>query len=122
MGRADARSAEIDRPDRVFRILQVNCHNVEPSKAVRACNLLPKHNWRAALFDETKKGRPKVSFVSGAAALARAAERLARAGACPDGPLVTPSCVSECVTPDTDAGEEMTLSESCEVGRSNIAN
>jgi hypothetical protein len=109
MGRADARSAEIDRPDRVFRILQVNCHNVEPSKAVRACNLLPKHNWRAALFDETKKGRPKVSFVSGAAALARAAERLARAGACPDSLGVRDAGAPEGVAPDADAGEEVAL-------------
>jgi hypothetical protein len=52
VGRAEARSAGIDRPDGVARSFQVSLYKVEPVKTVLACNLLAKDDWRAALFDE----------------------------------------------------------------------
>jgi hypothetical protein len=36
---ADARSAEIDRPDGVTRSFQISLYKVEPHEAVLACNL-----------------------------------------------------------------------------------
>lgn len=58
MGRADARSAEIDRPAGVGRSFQVSLYKVEPSEAVLARNLLAKDDARAALSDEMVEGRP----------------------------------------------------------------
>jgi hypothetical protein len=58
MGRADARSAEIDRPCGVARSFQVSLNKVEPSEAVLACNLLTKDEARTALSDEVDEGRP----------------------------------------------------------------
>jgi hypothetical protein len=40
--RADARSAQICRPDGVARRFKVSLYKVEPHEAVRACNLLAK--------------------------------------------------------------------------------
>jgi hypothetical protein len=58
MRRADARSAEIDRPAGVARSFQVSLYKVEPSEAVLARNLLAKDDGRATLLDEPVKGRP----------------------------------------------------------------
>ena len=58
VGRADARSAEIDRPAGVARSFQVSLYKVEPSEAVLACNLLTKHDVRAALADEMVESGP----------------------------------------------------------------
>ena len=55
---ADARSAQICRPDGVARCFQVSLYKVEPRKAVRACNLLSKDLCRAALLDEVVDVRP----------------------------------------------------------------
>jgi hypothetical protein len=58
VGRADARSAEIDRRAGVTRSFQVSLYKVEPSEAVLARNLLAKDDWRAALADEMVEGGP----------------------------------------------------------------
>jgi hypothetical protein len=42
MGRAEARSAEIERPEGVVRSFQVSLNKVEPSESVTARNLLSK--------------------------------------------------------------------------------
>lgn len=55
---ADARSAQIGRSDGVARCFQVSLYKVEPHEAVRACNLLAKDCWRAALLDGMEEGRP----------------------------------------------------------------
>jgi hypothetical protein len=58
VGRADARSAGIDRPDGVARSFHVSLYKVEPSEAVFARNLLAKDDWRAALLNEPVGSRP----------------------------------------------------------------
>src|SRR5687768_14396783 len=50
------------------------------------------------------------------------AERLARTGARPSGSIVAPSRATQGVGPDSDAGEEMTLPVSPEVGGLNKSN
>lgn len=109
MGRADARSAKIDRPAGVTRSFQVSLYKVEPSEAVLARNLLAKDDVRAALSDEMVEGWPKVPLVSKPAAFACRAERLAWAASGPDRPAVFPTSHSESVGPGTDAREEVTL-------------
>jgi hypothetical protein len=61
-----------------------------------------------------------VPLVGGSSALAGGAERLAWAGAGPDFAIVRPSGVAEGERPDCSAGEEMHLSVSDQIGRSNI--
>ena len=63
MRRADARSAEIDRPAGVARCFQVSVYKVEPTEAVFACNLLTKDDWRAALADEVVESWPQVPLI-----------------------------------------------------------
>jgi len=79
MRRSDARSRNIRRPDGVSLRLQVSRNRIEPSKSIRARNLLSKHDCRAALSDEPKPRRPEMTLVREAAALACARERLAGA-------------------------------------------
>ena len=55
---AEARSAEIEKPDGVVRSFQVSAYKVEPSKAVLRRNLLAKDDARAALADEPLPGGP----------------------------------------------------------------
>jgi hypothetical protein len=106
---ADARSAEIDRPDGVTRCFQVSVYSVEPSKAVLARNLLSKDDWRAALADETEPGGPEVPLVAEASTLSGGAEGLAGAASGPDGSVVGPSRETEGVAPDSDPSESMEL-------------
>jgi hypothetical protein len=113
----DARSAQICRPDGVTRTFQVSRNNIQPGESILACNLFPKDRCRATLADEPKKVRPKVALVFRAALLTCVAERLTGTGAGPDGAIVGPSSQSEGVTPSADTGEEMALSEVCEVIR-----
>lgn len=58
MGRAEARSAQIRRPEGVVRAFHVSRYKVEPSEAVEARNLLAKDDSRAARVDKVKEGRP----------------------------------------------------------------
>lgn len=115
MERADARSAEIRRPDGVIRLFQVSRNTIEPSKSIRARNLLTKDDVREALADELEPRRPKMARIVGAIFLPGVAERLAGTGACPDWPFVWPSGEPQGVGPSADAGEEMALDEAGEV-------
>jgi hypothetical protein len=107
--RTDARSAEIDRPDGVVRTFQVSVNKVEPVKAVAACNLLAKHDARAALRDEAEPLRPEVPLVGKSKPAAGRAERLARATAGPDRAVVRPTGETQRVRPRADACEEVAL-------------
>jgi len=118
--RPDARSAQIERSKGVARSFHVSVNKVEPSEAATARNLLSKHDRRATLRDEVVPCRPKVPLVSEPAAFTCRAERLTGATASPDGSVVGPSSQSKAVAPDSDAGKEMALSVSCEVGGRNI--
>ena len=120
--RPDARSAGIDRPEGVTRCFQVSVNKVEPSKSDLARNLLAKDCLRATLFDEMEECGPKVPLIIEPAAFACRAERLARAAPCPDFLVVRPSCESEGVAPDPDAGKEVALGEPSKVVGSNIDN
>ena len=117
MGRAEARSAGIDRPCGVARCFQVRRYKVEPSEAVLARNLLSKNDIRSALLDEPVEGWPEVPLVSKPSAFARRAERLARARAGPDWLVVAPSGAAQGVGPDADPGEEVDLDELSQVVR-----
>ena len=120
--RADARSAQIERPDGVTRAFQVRLNKVEPRKCVLACNLLAKDDARASESNEMKPGGPYMPLIIKPAPCACRAERLARAGAGPDGPIVGPSGLSQGEGPDSNAGEEMALGESGEIVWRNISN
>jgi len=119
---ADARSAQISRPDGVARCFQVSVYSVEPSEPVLARNLLSKDDWRAALIDEHVEGGPEVPLVIKPALFSGGAEGLAGARACPDGPVVGPSGETEGVGPDADAGEEVALGVTLEVRSSHVPN
>ena len=115
VGRAEARSAEIDSPAGVTRSFQVSLYKVEPVEAVLARNLLAKDDRRAALLDEEMPCRPEVPLVSKPLSLACRAERLARETGGPDGSIVGPSGIAEGVGPDADSGAEMDLGEGSNV-------
>jgi hypothetical protein len=119
---AEARSAQIDRPEGVIRSFQVSRNKVEPLEAVAARNLLSKDRCRAALRDETEELRPEVASVVKAASLAGCREGLAGAGAGPDGLVIGHAGHAEREAPAPDAGEEMALPVRLQVGRSNIDN
>jgi hypothetical protein len=71
--------------------------------------LLAKDKDRPSDADEMEESRPKVPLVSKPLSFACLAERLARAGAGPDGPVVRPAGQAQGVGPCSDAGEEMAL-------------
>lgn len=122
MRAADARSAQIDRPAGVTRVIQVRLNKVEPSESVNGRNLLAKANDRSSCFDEPKELWPKMPRVVERFAFAGRAEWLAGARSSPDFPVVGPSGQSQCVTPDPDSGEEMALGIPSQVVWSNIGN
>jgi hypothetical protein len=109
VGRPDARSAEIDRPNGVVRSFQVSRYKVEPSEPSRACNLLAKDDCRTELRDKMEEGGPEVPLVSSPKSAACRAERLAGTGAGPGGALVGPSGLPEGVTPGSNSCEPMAL-------------
>jgi hypothetical protein len=106
---ADARSAEIDRPDGVARTFQTSVYSVEPSEAVARRNLLSKDDWRAALLNETEPGGPEVALVIEPSTLPGRGEGLARAAPGPDGPVVGPASEAEGVAPHSDPCEGVEL-------------
>jgi hypothetical protein len=77
MRRTEARSAGIDCPAGVTRLIQVSKYNVEPSEAVCAANLFANDDCRATLADEPVECGPEVPRVSKPTSLACRAERLA---------------------------------------------
>jgi hypothetical protein len=109
MGRADARSAQISRPNGVTLSFQVSRYKIEPLQSILACNLLAKDRCRSALSDEPFPRGPKVPLVSKPIAFACRAERLARTGTGPDGAVVTPSGKAQRIGPETNPGEKVTL-------------
>ncbi len=119
---ADARSAQISRPEGVARYFQVSAYSVEPAEAVLARNLLSKDDWRAALADEPVELGPEVTLVGKSGSLSGGAEGLTRARAGPDGSVVRPSCETENIGPDADTGEEVALREFAKIVGSNIDN
>jgi hypothetical protein len=112
---AEARSAQICRPNGVARCFQVSVYSVEPAEAVLARNLFSKDDWRAALCDEPVELGPEMALVLDALALACGTERLAGAGAGPDRSVVSPSGEAEGVGPDADACEEVALCEIAQI-------
>jgi hypothetical protein len=70
---------------------------------------------RAALADEPEPGRPEVATIVTAFALARDAEWLAGARACPNRSVHGPPGEAQCEGPATDAGEEVTGSVAANV-------
>jgi len=109
VGRADARSAEIDSSEGVALSFHFSVYKVEPAKAVLACNLLANDDCRAALADEPAELRPEVAVVGGSAASAGGGERLARTGAGPDLAIVGPAGEPKGMRPYPDSGKEMRL-------------
>jgi hypothetical protein len=115
MRSADARSAEIDRPEGVTLCFHVSVYKVEPSEAVLACNLLANDDWRAALADEPAELRPEVALVVGASLLSGVGEGLAGTTTCPDGAVVRPPCKAERVRPDPNTRKEVDLMKPAKV-------
>ena len=115
MRRTDAASRKCNRPAGVVRCFQVSRYKVEPRLSSLACNLLAKEPVRSTLADEPVEGGPQVPLVVKPFSLACRAERLAWTGAGPDRPVIGPACLSECVAPDADPGEEVALSKSSKV-------
>jgi hypothetical protein len=114
--RGHASSWKRDRPDGVIHGFQVILYKVDPFVGESATrSLLSKNDWRAALLDEPMPGRPEVPLVSKPAAFACLGERLAWAGASPDGTFVGPPGLPESEGPEPDAGEEMALGVAAEV-------
>jgi hypothetical protein len=77
--RPDARSAQIRSPDSKSQCFQVSLYSGEPFTSSRACNLLSKDNWRAALRNEALKLWPEVAGVVGSFSFTGNAEGLAGA-------------------------------------------
>ena len=119
---AEARSAGIDRPDGVTRCFQVSANKVEPSKSVRTCNLLAKHCVRSALANEPRPVRPEMALITESTAAPRCREGLAGETGGPDSLGIFPSCETQGIRPDADAGAEVDLGESSDVNSSNIDN
>lgn len=84
-------------------------NKVEPSKSDLCRNLLAKDDRRTAGSDEAEEVGPEVAVVVEPCVRAGRAERLAGAGAGPDGEIVCPACSPEGMAPDANACEEMTL-------------
>ena len=117
---AEARSAQIARPEGVTRAFHVSRYKIDPLE--RACNLLSKHDCRAALLNEPEPDRPQVAFIIKSLLLPCRAERLAGAGTGPDRPIIRPSGAAQGVAPHPDPGEEMALCVSRKFPRLDILN
>lgn len=117
---ADARSAQIRRPDGVSLRFQVSRNSVEPCESILRRNLLSKDHWRAALSDEPKPRRPEMTGICEALAFAGCGEGLAGARARPNKSL-GPSCELEGQVPSADPGEEVAAVVAMEVGGLNFA-
>lgn len=113
---ADARSAQIRRPDGISQCFQVKRNSVEPRPSSRARNLFSKHDCRAALGDKPVEFRPEMPLVIGVALAAGVAERLAGAGAGPRGEIVGPAGEAQGVGPSADPGEGVELHSASNVG------
>jgi len=122
VGRANARSRQIDGPDGIACGLQVSSYTGEPRPASRSCNLFAKDDVRAALANESPELGPEMPRVICTAASSGDAERLARTGASPNGAVVRPLGESEGIGPPADASEEVALSKNLKIGGLYICN
>jgi hypothetical protein len=118
---ARARRAQIKRCCGVTLAFQVRTYSIEPGECSRASNLLAKERVRSALADEPEQCWPEMARISCASSLACCAERLAGAGAGPDGAIVGPARESQGSGPSADAGEEMALGVLGEFMRGNFS-
>jgi hypothetical protein len=106
---ADARSAQICRPNGVTRSFQVSRNSVEPPESVRARNLFAKDDWRPALVNEFEPGGPEVALVVEPSPPTGCAEWLAGATPGPDVGVVGHPGEAQGAAPSADAGEKMPL-------------
>jgi hypothetical protein len=118
----DGASRNIDPPAGVTFSFQISPDSVEPTIASRSRNLFSHDDRGPDGADELKEVGPQVPWIVGPEAFAGDAERLARAGARPDRPVVWPPGEPEGEGPSSDAGEEMALGEGSKFVRSNIDN
>jgi hypothetical protein len=121
VGSAEAASWGINRPDGVTLSFQVRRNKVEPSESVIGRNLFAKDCDRLRLADEREPDGPEMTFIGCAGSFSGNRERLARARSRPRALLVRPSGGAECVTPDSDSGEEMALGKASKLGDSYFA-
>jgi hypothetical protein len=115
VGSPEAASWGINRPDGVTLSFQVRRNKVEPSESVVGRNLFAKDCDRLRDADEAEEFGPEMTFIGCAGSFSGNRERLARARSRPDALFVRPACAPEGVTPDSNSGEEMALTESGEV-------
>jgi hypothetical protein len=120
VGRADARSRQITRPDGVTDLFQVKRYSIEPFKSVSTANLLANEDCRLALADEAVEFRPEVPFVLLTSAAAGVRKRLTGATSCPNWKVVWNAGEPEGERPARNSGEEMALPVSAEVPRFDI--
>jgi len=113
--RADARSAQIRRPDGVSRVFQISRNTVEPREPIDARNLLTKDRDRSALADEPKPRWPKMARIGGAIAFPRLREGLTGATPGPNRSAVWPAGELEWIAPAADAGEKVALRETANI-------
>lgn len=118
----DGTSWDNDRPAGVVDAFQVIQHSVEPCLANRCRNLLSQERSGPAGADEPEKVGPQVPIVILAFSLASDRERLAGRASRPEFSIVGLPSKSGCEGPPADAGEEMALPVSGEVGGLNIGN
>lgn len=112
---ARAVCAQYSRPAGVAFSFQVAKYSIEPPVPNRSFNLLANDCVRAALSNEPKEFRPDVPIVGPAFLLARCAERLAGARACPNRSISGPSGKVKGEGPAADTGEEVALDVSGKV-------
>lgn len=116
MRTADARSWQIERPAGVASSLQVSEYKVEPRPSSLARNLLSNDDSRSTGGDESEPLGPEVEITGESAATSGAGEVLAGTRSGPDAGVIGPSGVAQDATPGSDAGEEVTLPISGNVG------
>lgn len=115
MGGVHGASRDIDRPAGVTFTRQISADSVEPTVAKRSRNLFSHDDSGPSGTDEPKEVGPQMPWIVGTSALARRAERLARARAGPERPVVGPSGEAGGEAPASDTGEEVTLDVADEV-------
>ena len=118
----DRESRNIDRPPGVASSFQISSNSIEPFVPSLSRNLLSQDDRGSAGGDEAVEVGPEVPWIVCTGAFSRDRERLAWAGAGPDGSVVGPPGEAEGVGPAADPGEEMTLGEASEVIRCHIDN
>jgi hypothetical protein len=122
MGRIDGTSRNNGRPAGVADAFQVRLHSVEPILSNRCRNLFSHEDRGPTGADKLKEDGPEVALVFLRFAFPGDGEGLARAGACPQGPIVGPPGEACGVAPSADPGEEVALCVSAQVFWSHVAN